>query len=106
MTRAEELEAIRARHEADSEFKTVTVGWLDEWEYRQVRVRELNAEELHTDRAFLLAEVERLMAENGRLKSLIRAMIENEPDDIVADGGHTVLDEWRYNARALLEPAQ
>jgi hypothetical protein len=37
---------------------------------------------------------------------LVRAMIENEPDDIVADGGHTVLDEWRYNARSLLERAK
>lgn len=37
-----------------------------------------------------------------RYESLIRALIENEPDDIVADGGHTVLDEWRYNARSAL----
>jgi hypothetical protein len=44
-----------------------------------------------------------LLAKVKRYESLIRAMIENEPDDIVADGGHTVLDEWRYNARALLE---
>lgn len=44
-----------------------------------------------------------LLAKVKRYENLIRAMIENEPDDIVADGGHTVLDEWRYNARAALK---
>jgi hypothetical protein len=43
-----------------------------------------------------------LLIELERLRRLVRALIENEPDDIVADGGHTVLDEWRYNARAAL----
>jgi hypothetical protein len=30
-------------------------------------------------------------------------MIENEPDELVADGGHTVLDLWRHDARAALK---
>lgn len=60
---SEELKAIRERHEADSEFKTVTVGWLDEWEERQVRVRELNAEEIHADRATLLSLIDKLTGE-------------------------------------------
>jgi hypothetical protein len=38
-----------------------------------------------------------------RLEKLVRDMIENEPDELVADGGHTVLDEWRYYARTLLK---
>jgi hypothetical protein len=37
-----------------------------------------------------------------RLETIVRAMIENEPDDLVADGGHTVLDLWRHDARAAL----
>ena len=44
-----------------------------------------------------------LIEENERLAKLIRVLIENEPNDIVADGGHTVLDEWRYRARAALK---
>jgi hypothetical protein len=38
-----------------------------------------------------------------RLEDLVRAMIESEPDDLVSDGGLTVLDEWRYYARAVLD---
>lgn len=34
---------------------------------------------------------------------LIRVLIENDPDELIADGGHTVLDEWRYRAREFLE---
>jgi hypothetical protein len=38
-----------------------------------------------------------------RLEKLVRDMIENEPDELVADGGHTVFDEWCYYARAALK---
>ena len=38
-----------------------------------------------------------------RLEKLVRDMIENEPDQLVADGGHTVFDEWCYYARAALK---
>ena len=38
-----------------------------------------------------------------RLESLVRTMIENEPGELVADGGHTVLDLWRHEARAALK---
>jgi predicted metal-dependent hydrolase len=41
-----------------------------------------------------------------RLEALVRDMIENEPDDLVSDGGHTVLDLWRHDARAAFTRAQ
>jgi hypothetical protein len=44
-----------------------------------------------------------LLAKLERLEALVRDMIENEPDDLVADGGHTVLDLWRHDARAALK---
>lgn len=62
---------------------------------------ELLAVKAERDRAQRACE--QMGARIASLENLIRAMIENEPDDIVADGGHTVLDEWRYNARAALK---
>lgn len=44
-----------------------------------------------------------LIEENKRLAKLIRVLLENEPDDLVADGGHTVLQLWRHDARAALK---
>ena len=37
-----------------------------------------------------------------RLRSLVIAMLENDPSELAADGGITVLDVWRKDARALL----
>jgi hypothetical protein len=37
-----------------------------------------------------------------RLTSLVHAMLDNEPDDLAADGGITVLMVWRHEARAIL----
>ena len=56
MTRAEELEAIRTRHEAE-------IREPNKWTFDR-------AEAAHADRAFLLAEVERL---RGRLKQIEHA---------------------------------
>jgi len=50
MTGAEELKAIRDRHLVDSEWSD------DKWQALVGRI----ADDAHTDRAFLLAEVERL----------------------------------------------
>jgi hypothetical protein len=45
---------------------------------------------------------ERLEAENERLQALIRTMLTEDPSDLAADGGVTVLDVWRKEAgRAL-----
>lgn len=48
-------------------------------------------------------EVHRLRAENRRLRELIRALLENNPDDDAADGV-SVLDVWRKEARRVLGP--
>jgi phage shock protein A len=73
-------------------------------------------EQMQSDMRKLRAENERLTAyarelqerittlvnENARLKDLVRTLLENEPDDLIADGGITVLDGWRDSARYLL----
>lgn len=41
-----------------------------------------------------------------RLSDLVRGLLENDPDDIIADGGVTVLDEWRKQARAALSKVE
>ena len=64
MTRAEELEAIRARHKAAE-----AGGWADH------------------DRAFLLAEVERLTAENADLKTSVIAFAGPAAGRYAADAG-------------------
>jgi hypothetical protein len=35
----------------------------------------------------------------GKLARLVQVFLDNEPDDLVADGGVTVLDVWRQEAR-------
>ena len=39
---------------------------------------------------------------NDQLVQTIKVLLDNEPDVEIADGGHTVLDLWRHNARELL----
>jgi len=41
-----------------------------------------------------------------RLSDLVRGLLENDPDDIIADGGVTVLDEWRKQACAALSKGE
>lgn len=36
------------------------------------------------------------------LRRLVTDMLENDPADYVSDGGHTVLDLWRHDARKAL----
>lgn len=43
-----------------------------------------------------------LRAENTRLRELVQGLIDNDPDEPISDGGHTVLDLWRHDARAAL----
>jgi len=40
--------------------------------------------------------------ERDALRELVVCLLENEPDDHISDGGHTVLDLWRHDARKLL----
>lgn len=52
------------------------------------------------------AERNAALAEVERLRGLVRCLLDNEPDDMAADGV-TVLDVWRKDARAALAtPAQ
>lgn len=37
-----------------------------------------------------------------RLRNLVKDLIENDPHESVADGGITVLDVWRKDAKRLL----
>lgn len=37
-----------------------------------------------------------------RLEEAVRVLIENDPYDAISDGGHTVLELWRYESRKLL----
>lgn len=39
---------------------------------------------------------------NEQLVETIKVLLDNDPDVEIADGGHTVLDLWRHNARELL----
>jgi hypothetical protein len=43
------------------------------------------------------------VAEIERLRDLVRCLIENDPDEPIADNGMTVLDQWRKDARRTLE---
>ena len=40
------------------------------------------------------------------LSRLVQCLIDNDPSDPIADGGHTVLDLWRHEAKAALRAAQ
>lgn len=40
------------------------------------------------------------------LEGLVKVLVENDPNEFVSDGGHTVLDLWRSNARATLSQSE
>lgn len=84
----DEIGAIRARHEAD--MRRIT----DESDYQEALIQ------ARFDRATLLRALDAERARRVEVEKLIRVLLENEPDDLVSDGGHTVLDLWRHEARA------
>lgn len=43
-----------------------------------------------------------LAAENARLRDLVTCLLDNDPDDLAADGGVTVLDIWRKDASKVM----
>lgn len=47
------------------------------------------------------AERDRLRIENAHLRGIVKAMIENEPNDMAADGV-TCLQVWRTEGAAIL----
>jgi hypothetical protein len=87
------IEEIRARHEA----------WDEMWQLYQAMSPKTSVDPAHTDRATLLRALDAATEKNARLAGLIRVLLENEPHDAVSDGGHTVLDLWRHDARAALK---
>ena len=48
------------------------------------------------------AEYELMQRRYARLRNLVQTLIDNDPDELAADGGVTVLDVWRKEARRLL----
>ena len=49
-------------------------------------------------------ELIELRTENKRLRKLAQDLIDNDPDEIISDAGHSVLDLWRHEARKVLGP--
>lgn len=43
-----------------------------------------------------------LANENLRLRELVQVLLDNDPDEPIADNGMTVLDGWRSDARLAL----
>ena len=47
-------------------------------------------------------EMARLRAVNSELRDLVQTLLDNDPNELAADGGITVLDVWREAARRAL----
>lgn len=48
------------------------------------------------------SEWARAMTYLKSLEDLVTTLLENDPNDLISDGGHTVLDLWRHQARETL----
>lgn len=48
------------------------------------------------------AESRRLERENAKLRALVETLLDNDPDEPIADNGGTVLDMWRQDAKRAL----
>ena len=48
------------------------------------------------------AKITALQAENDAMREFVQEMIDNDPNELISDGGHTVLDHWRYHAKIAL----
>lgn len=44
----------------------------------------------------------RITEQNEKLTLLVKLLLDNDPAELVSDGGHTVLDLWRHDAREVL----
>lgn len=70
---------------------------------RLQRVREAGAVDDETHVASLnIVEVAAILDERWRLRDLVQCLVDNNPDDTISDAGHTVLEHWRHDARAVL----
>lgn len=50
------------------------------------------------------AAIEVMQDENARMQRLIQDLIDNDPNELISDAGHSVLDLWRHEARKALGP--
>jgi len=51
----------------------------------------------------LRSEIREMRTENKRLRSLIETLLDNDPDEPIADNGMTVLDGWQEEAKRFLK---
>lgn len=49
-----------------------------------------------------IAEIRKSREQLVRATDLVRTLVENDPDEPIADNGAVVLDLWRQQARAFL----
>lgn len=74
-------------------------------EIEQLRQFEQARKEQGVEIAKLVNELRDARAENERLRALVQALLDNDPDDDAADGV-TVLEVWRKEARRALAGEQ
>lgn len=60
--------------------------------------------QLHARAMQAADELERLWENNDRMQKLIQDLIDNDPNELISDAGHSVLDLWRHEARKALGP--
>ena len=72
-------------------------------DWRDVVGRLLNFSELRPVqmRIEAAALIERQAGEIAKMRGLLQTMIECDPDEPIADGGHVMLTLWRHEARAI-----
>ena len=57
---------------------------------------------LHKERVELQAENESLRVYARKLERLVQTLVDNDPDEQIADSGEVVLDLWRHEAKIAL----
>lgn len=73
---------------------------LEKQNFKAKEYYELNG--ISVDTYCTSADLSRLIAAHRKAIELIEVLVENDPGDSIADGGHTVLDLWRHDARRAL----
>lgn len=70
--------------------------WVTDWNGAAMVRGEPPRDGLHCDILYDAAD------EIDRLRDLVLCLVENDPNELAADGGITVLDVWRNDARQAL----
>ena len=71
---------------------TPTLKLWDEWSRR---------DDWHL--LFVGSDIRRMLGDISRLRAMVAGMIDNDPNELAADGGVTVLDVWRKDAARALD---